>query len=52
MSQVDLTVLNTADWTLDHCPLMQLQGIGEGYAGACPVSSSSIRRGRCSTTRV
>lgn len=36
MSPVDLTVLNTADWTLDHSMLMQMQGIGEGYAGACP----------------
>lgn len=37
MTSVDLTVLETADWTLDHSLLMQLQGIGEEYAGACPV---------------
>lgn len=37
MSQVTLTVLNTADWTLDHSLLMQMQGMGDGYAGACPV---------------
>lgn len=37
MSQVRLTPLNTADWTLDNSLLIQMQGIGEGYAGACPV---------------
>lgn len=37
MTRVGLSVLNTADWTLDHSLLVQMQGVGEGYAGACPV---------------
>jgi glyoxylase-like metal-dependent hydrolase (beta-lactamase superfamily II) len=31
-----LYALNTADWTMDHSMMVQLQGIGEPYEAACP----------------
>jgi N-acyl homoserine lactone hydrolase len=37
MSVSDITVLNTANWTLDHSLFVQMQNFGEPYAAPCPV---------------
>jgi len=36
MTDVELYVRNTADWTLDHSAIMKLRGIGEPYTVKCP----------------